>query len=340
VDENKPLSEEEMLERLLRLAGPRPATPAEVEERVRAVVHARWRATLAARRRRTALFGVGGSLAAAALLLLGIAIFRGSGRTIGTGAPASAPVVATLTRVVGSLRTTDGGTIGPGEALHAGMEMATGPGDRAALLFTDGTTLRLDHDTRLRLLPEAAIELDSGALYADTAGRAAAAGAIAIRTPFGIVRDIGTRFEVRLEGEGLSVSVRQGLARLEREGRSHDAEAGSQIVAARGAGVTTRPVPIQGSRWEWILDAAPPFTLDGKTLTAFLDWVEREDGRRVRFADPALEARAATTILHGPAAGLRPDLALAAILPTCGLRHRIDGETILIEAAEESAPPG
>jgi hypothetical protein len=99
-------------------------------------------------------------------------------------------------------------------------------------------------------------------------------------------------------------------------------------------------VAIQGPQWDWILEAAPPFELDGSTLAAFLAWVEREDGRPVRFADPALEARAATTILHGSAAGLRPDQALAAILPTCGLRHRIEGETFLIETAEPGAPPG
>jgi hypothetical protein len=67
--------------------------------------------------------------------------------------------------------------------------------------------------------------------------------------------------------------------------------------------------------------------VEGNTLGAFLDWVSREGGWTVTFADSGHSAAARATKLSVRPDGLKGLTlveALEVILPTCGLRHRID----------------
>ena len=98
--------------------------------------------------------------------------------------------------------------------------------------------------------------------------------------------------------------------------------------------ISRRPIAANGSEWAWAERAAPPFSVEGKTLGAFLDWVSREGAWTVTFADRRISERARATVLHGRPDlldGLTPDEALDVVLPTCGLRHRIDGHQVVIE---------
>ena len=66
-------------------------------------------------------------------------------------------------------------------------------------------------------------------------------------------------------------------------------------------------------------------------MSFLLDWVARETGKEVRFAEPALVRKANTTILHGDIGDLAPLDALALMLATTDLEHAIlDDGTILI----------
>ena len=67
------------------------------------------------------------------------------------------------------------------------------------------------------------------------------------------------------------------------------------------------------------------------TLSVFLDWVAREGGWTIRFADEALRRSAPSIVLRGSIDGLTPEQALEAILPTCGLTHRIANGTVTID---------
>ena len=50
------------------------------------------------------------------------------------------------------------------------------------------------------------------------------------------------------------------------------------------------------------------------------------------FTDRELEARSSAIELHGSIAGLTPDQAPAAVLPTCGLSHRLQGGVLRIDS--------
>jgi hypothetical protein len=79
---------------------------------------------------------------------------------------------------------------------------------------------------------------------------------------------------------------------------------------------------------------APEFELEGHTLGEFLDWAAAEHGLRVEFEDPAVRPRAVATVLHGSVRGMDPDEALDTVLPTCGLRHSLRDDVLLIARTE------
>ena len=67
----------------------------------------------------------------------------------------------------------------------------------------------------------------------------------------------------------------------------------------------------------------------------FCDWITRENGWQLRFADSAVEEKSRTTILHGSIKGLTPGEALAAVLPTSGVEHQLEKGVLLIRLAAE-----
>ncbi|RMH17237.1 MAG: hypothetical protein D6696_16260 [Acidobacteria bacterium] len=231
-------------------------------------------------------------------------------------------------------------TLAAGEPIHAGAVLDTGrpgAGGRAALRLAGGQSLRLDQGSRVRLASSASVVLEGGAVYVDSGGGAP----IEVRTALGVVRDVGTRFEVRLlPGAGggvLRVRVRDGEVVLERDGETHPAAAGEELAVAADGRVRRAASPVYGPRWDWVLDAAPAPDVAGRRLAVFLDWLEREGGWTVRFADDAAAARAANTILHGDLRDLTPVQASSMVLGSAGLAYRLEAGDFIVERIDERA---
>ena len=322
--------EGEAIARLLRLAGPRPAAPGDTVARVRSAAHAHWRAVVRSDRRRLNVLWLAVSLATAAALVVVVGLAR---RHSPETAAATAAPVATLLRAEGPVHLADGRPLAAGGSLAAGAEVETGAGGRASFALAGGASLRLDTGSRVRLVSRSAVDLARGAVYLDSGASEKRSASLQVRTEMGWVEDVGTQFEVRL-GEGtLRVSVRKGMAALHRGGRSDLAPAGVRLAAGAGDSVERQVVALHGADWDWVLAIAPPFELEGRTLGEFLGWVSRETGREIRFADESTAIEASAVILHGTVDGLSPADAPAAVLPTCGLRQRVEGDTLMIERA-------
>ncbi len=267
--------------------------------------------------------------AAASVVVIALAI-RGPIRT-----PAPLPVmVAHIDQATGSPA-----PFPAGAAVMSGSTVTTSAGT-LAMTLTSGVHLRLDASSTARVDSVTDVALERGAVYVDSAGAhptQPGASPISIHTPAGLVRDIGTQFEVRLAGAGLRIRVRDGQVRLT-AANGVDARAGAgEELFSRPDGsdrsISRRPVAATGSEWAWAERAAPPFSVEGKTLGAFLDWVSREGAWTVTFADRRFSEAARATVLHGRPdllKGLTPAEALEVVLPTCGLRHRIDGHRVVI----------
>lgn len=329
--------DEEDVARLVHLAGRRPAMPEHLRGRLKRATHAAWQAKTrsyaAARNRR-----LGRLLAAAALLLAGGGLALVWQRLeIGDASP-SRPggrlddrVVATVERWYGA---GSGTGLSAGSVLAAGNEIVTGEHERAALRLAGGQSLRLDEHTRLRLRSAAELVLAQGAVYLDSGRRAGEAPThLGVTTPYGVARDAGTQFEVRLAASDLELRVREGEVRLEGREEVHTVTAGTALTIRADGTVEQREIAPYGPTWQWVVDSAPPFEVEGRTVADFLAWVSRETGWRLEIADPELERELEEIVVHGSVAGLSPDQTPALVLPTSGLAYRIEDGTMWIERA-------
>jgi ferric-dicitrate binding protein FerR (iron transport regulator) len=304
---------EDGIARLLRETGPRPAVPPERVRRVRDNVRAHWRRSLATRRR-TRFFG---ALAAAATVVLVITAWWG----LGPREPAA--VVERGVATAGD-RLTSG--------LRGGAVIATGEGERLAIRTASRHSVRLDAGSRVQLLSGRALALQAGSVYVDSGSAAARAeAALEIRTPFGRIEEVGTQFAARLADGALEVRVREGRVDLSGHGAPLTVAAGQALRVDRSGAVPLDPEPASGSGWDWVQEAAPRMAIEGRSLSAFLDWYARERGVSVRFASADAQAGAARTILRGSIDAMSLDEALSSVLATSGVRARLSGSELLVE---------
>ena len=305
---------------LLRLAGPRPEVPPDVEQRVHDAVRAEWRSTV--RQRRTLRWGIPVALAATVVLVVGLAIRSPQ-------IPA-APIatVAVIDSDSGALAN----GLSPGDAVYPGDEVVTGDFG-AALAANNGLSLRLDADTSITLESVEELSLRTGRIYADTGEAALHNSSITVRTGVGSATDIGTRFAVTFLDSEMNVAVREGKVDVSDDRGSYTAEAGDMLTLTPNADVVFDELAPYDSSWAWAEALAPTFDIENRTLLDFLKWAARETGRELVFEDDATRMSAMSARLHGSVSGFTPSEALESVLPTTRFKYRLNGRQIIIGSA-------
>jgi ferric-dicitrate binding protein FerR (iron transport regulator) len=314
------------------LRQPRPATvdPARTA-RVRPAVYAAWKDAADGTRNWKRVV----ALAAAAVLVFAVALTLVNSRRERGALPSTAHIASTLFFTNGVVFQHDGearaGRVG--EGLRPGTRITT-QGGRAAVVLANGVELRLDSNTDVTLDRVGSMSLAGGALYLDSSHRTGPPDTVAILARGTVIRDIGTRYEVRLSDQELRVRVRDGRVEVSSAFGLRQADRGGQLRVT-SSGIVSGRAAISGADWDWIVRAVRPPQLEGRPLPEFLAWAEREGGRAIRFADPALERANAATIVYGAIDRLTVDEALDVVLASCGLARRTDDEVITIVAADD-----
>jgi ferric-dicitrate binding protein FerR (iron transport regulator) len=316
---------------LLRQARPS-AVDAVRAARVRPAVHAAWKD--AARGRRNWTRSV--ALAAAAVLVVAIGLMLVNSRRERPVPQAATPVASTMFTTSEVIFQHDGQTLAGrvGEGLKPGTRITTYRG-RAAIVLANGVELRLDSNTDITLDTARSMSLAGGAVYLDSSNRTGPPETVAIVARGTVIRDIGTRYEVRLSEQELRVRVRDGRVEVLSAFGMREADSGGQLRVT-SSGILAGQASTSGADWDWIVRAIPPPQLEGRPLPEFLAWAEREGGREIRFADPALERANAATIVYGAIDRLTVDEALDVVLSSCGLARRTDEDIITIVAADDA----
>lgn len=326
---------------LLQGAARRPELPAAELEAMTAVARQEWRRTVERVRAEERHEHRGGGLrrvaVAAAVTLAAVLAGWWLLRPAGVPVPVEVARVEWLSGAV-TVTSAAGGeaSLAGGAGVEGGATVATGATDRAALVLADGTAVRLDAATRLTLDASDRLRLARGAVYLDSG--AAGGDGLEVWTPLGVARDVGTRFSVRVTpangtGPHMTVQVRDGAVEVAADGDGDPlrlAGAGRQVVLSGDGAVRETAIDPWGAEWEWVLQAAPGFAVEGRSLKSFLAWVERETGWEVRYADPALEAEARDIVLHGDPGRLRPDRAPLVLLPAAGLEGEIEAGVLTV----------
>ncbi len=320
--------DEETTALLLRLGGVRAEVPPDREARVRQAVLDECRAVARARLVRRRAIAVAGVLSAAAAAVVAVRFTLPREVT-----PPLYPVVATVEQLEGEglrLMSRSGSTpstrMGLGDTMRAGDQFETSATGRAGLRLSESVSLRIDYQSRGRLLSANAIGLDAGAVYVDSEP---GSPNLEVHTSFGVVRDIGTQFEIRLGASSIRIRVRSGVVEVLRGAERASARPGTDLTVGP-AGTASRAVVPYGPEWEWAARLGPAFEIEGRSLAAFLDHVCREQGWTLSYADAKLALESSGIILHGSTAGLPPPDALAIVMATTGLTHSLRNGELLV----------
>jgi len=314
---------------LLRAAGPRPVPGPAARAAVQAAVEAQWRAAVAARRRRPRYTAWA---AAAGIAVAAVAVWVAR-----PALDARHETVAFVARSVGDVELDRGDgrwtTLAATDSIASGARLRTSSGGRAALSLSNGLELRLDGRSLVALDDAKRATLTQGAVYVDS-GNAPAGGTadFVLGTPAGSVRHLGTQYEARLLDGGLQVGIREGRVRVSVAAGDVIGDAGERLTVAGNRIERARLAP-NAADWNWTSEVTPPFSIEGRSVEAFLVWAARETGRTIVYATPDAARQARTVTLSGSVEGLAPDAAVTAVLSTTSLRPEIGGEHIRVHAA-------
>jgi ferric-dicitrate binding protein FerR (iron transport regulator) len=331
--------EDEAVGRLLQLAGEPQAVPEAVMARSRERVRGHWQKTVVTRRQTRirawsgAAFGMAASLAAALFLVNWLQV-------------AAVPDLARVARISGQLsvhgKDSSSSIMGEsGMTVSAGAVLNTGIQDRAALAWHNGHSIRLDHNTQLEVVNANLLSLRRGAIYIDSGATATHPNPITIQTPFGTARDIGTQFVVGSDDRGMTVRVRDGLVAVASDQIAIDPGFGTvargyQLRLALDQDARQEKIETHGEDWDWTFEIAEDFELEGKSTADFLEWVCRENGWTLEYANLRVRQNAEKAVFHGSIEGLSAEDALVAVLGTLRLDFELSEGTLEIDERDQA----
>jgi transmembrane sensor len=293
-------------------------------ERAMRVVHGEWQSMLDTRRRARRSW-----LAAAACLLLAVV----AGLIVVFRPAAPAVTVATAVRVQGDVLV-DTRRLATGQLVTSQEEIDTGNSGRVLLDLASGERVRIDSGSQAHWVSPTELSLTRGRLYAETAERRDKRIAqLVVTTPFGVVRHVGTRFEVQISGDQTRVRVREGAVDFERKSKPPIRVASGQqlSVSATDAVLSAGPGSAD-AQWSWTREISPALVIEGRPLAEALDWLSRETGLDVVYGDDEARSQAQALILRGNVDGLDIRDALRAILAGSGLNFQVNGDRVEIRS--------
>jgi ferric-dicitrate binding protein FerR (iron transport regulator) len=217
-----------------------------------------------------------------------------------------------------------------GDPLRAGDTVTThGP---ALVSLVRGGTLRIAAGSTLVVTDATQLSVTHGLIYVDTPPELGAANGVRVMTRAGMVEHLGTEFEVLSDDRAVRIRVREGRIRLLATAGALIAAEGTEVLAGPSGPPSQRSVDTYGRDWLWVAALAPDYEIEGRPLIDFLQWVSREVGRRLDFADPHAREVADRTIMHGSVTGREPLDALANVLATTSLTYEIRGDSIRVHS--------
>jgi ferric-dicitrate binding protein FerR (iron transport regulator) len=219
-----------------------------------------------------------------------------------------------------------------------GETLRTDGTSRARLQLDNGISVRLDVDTTVQLADLHHAALRAGALYIEAPTNAPNAQLI-VQTTAGAVRHVGTRYEVRQEGNRIAVSVREGRIEIANDSGTNTGSAGERIHVTTAGNVQRSTLASSDPSWAWTTQAREPFDINDQPLASFLAWVAHETGRKLSYSSSQAQAAAEQVKLRGSIAGLEPEAALQAVLSTTHLRRYPTADDSIRIGMETPASP-
>lgn len=311
--QNDAEGQDDAVAQLMKLAGPRPSIPADLEMRVHERVNQAWRASLP--RHHASRWVVPLALAASIIVavMINIRPTDMTSRTLGT-----------VARVAGGAAMSVGQTVNEGDILR------TAAGQGIGVSLPRGLSLRMAAESNLRFDGPDDFTLLSGRVYADSGQQIYRDRHITIHTTAGSVTDIGTQFAVHFDDDALAVAVREGKVDIATGLETHTALAGDKLLLRADEEVVVDQITANDDSWDWAVELAPSFDINNKSLLDFLKWAARETGKELVFTSDEARMAAMKSKQYGSVSDFTPQEAIEAVLSTTTFHYQIGDHQITI----------
>lgn len=311
--QNDAEGQDDAVAQLMKLAGPRPSIPADLEMRVHEKVEQAWRASLP--RYRASRWVVPLALAASIVIAVMINI---------RPADMLSRALGTVARVAG------GAAVSVGQTVNEGDILWTSAGQGIGITLPEGLSLRMAADSNLRFDGPDDFTLLSGQIYADSGQQIYRGRHITIHTTAGSVTDIGTQFAVHFNDDELTVAVREGKVDIATGLETHTALAGDRLLLKADEEVVVDQITANDNSWDWAVALAPGFDINNKSLLDFLKWAARETGKELVFTSDEVRMATMKAKLYGSVSDFTPHEATESVLSTTNFDYQIDEHRITI----------
>ena len=134
---------------------------------------------------------------------------------------------------------------------------------------------------------------------------------------------------VRVDQRGTAVSVREGKVVVHSTGGVDlSADAGSSVTFDRRNFPSENAITSHSQMWNWIMEIAPRASADRASVAEILEWIARESGRSIVYAD-GVQSIAESTMIDG-LPDVTPLVALDALSAATDLNFELAGAQIWV----------
>jgi ferric-dicitrate binding protein FerR (iron transport regulator) len=203
-------------------------------------------------------------------------------------------------------------------------------------LLASGGTLRLSSGTALKIVSDHHVRLIDGIVYLDFPPTLVQGERFVVETLAGMFEHSGTQFEIAVQQDRSRLRVREGLVKWRSAGASEITKAGAEMTVERNGVITRQAIVTTGRDWAWAEALAPDYSIDDQPMLGFLEWVARETGRKLTFADSSARNQVTGITLHGSVQGMTIMEALSLVMQTTPLRFDLAEDQIRVSSKGET----
>ena len=179
--------------------------------------------------------------------------------------------------------------LGTQTALQTGQWIKTTDASFVNFALSDQSQIRLNANTVLHLDSINQINLLKGEIYHDADTQKS--NPLLIKTQFGMVEHIGTRYAVSVNDKELVIKVRNGLVKLASDAVETTLSKGELLELNQQGQFQKTQITAYDAQWNWTKKALKPFVLNHKNLADFVTNYAHENGLEINWNRQEYKAR-------------------------------------------------
>jgi len=212
--------------------------------------------------------------------------------------------------------------------ISTNTQIKTSEGAYLTLQLQDQSELRIADNTELNFSSKV-IDLNSGQLYHDT-DESLQASPLTIKTPYGEVQHVGTRYLVSNTQNQLQVAVRSGQVKITPHQFASQNTVNNKQLISQNQMITINnqgeahlsPISLHAPLWDWTFLAQEAFDLNDKSLYEFVQWYAHQTGMEIDWQN--LESPSKRVRLQGNIKNMTAEKALQTVFYSTQYSYSID----------------